>query len=285
MMTTTHRQPVPATHSSSVPPSQGAVIRTIWARAVAEKSTIIGILTFYGLALGAAMGALWIPLQDTFANIEMPAGFDAILGGLSLNTPEGWINAEMLSMVGPGFLIAAALISAGSSTAGEEQRATLGLTLSTGTTRTAFLAAKSAAVVTNIVIVSAGMFVGLLIGNVIADLGLSVGALVDATIWMVLFALMYGAISLTIGVSTGNSKLAVAIPGAVAGLSFVLTNFLAVNESLTEVAKVNLWYPYSGHVALVDGIDWGMGTLMLGITVAVSILGFVVFNRRTDLRG
>ena len=284
-MTTTNttRPQTPAT--SAAAPSQLFVFRTVWARGVADKKTVIGVLTFYALAFGAGIGALWIALEDVFADLDFPAAFDSILGAAPINTPAGWVNAEMLSVVGPGFLIAAALISAGAATAGEEQQRTLGLVLSTGTSRTTFLAAKTAAVLTHVLIVAAGMFGGLLLGNLFGDLGLGVGALLVAVVWMVLFALVYAAIALTTGILTGNTRTTTAVTAGTAAVSLVLALFLPIKASLTGWAKINLWYPYSGNVAIVDGIDVGLAAVMVITTVVVSAVGFIGIRRRGDLRG
>ncbi len=267
--------------------SVGRRFTTIWARAVQDKLVLVSVLAFYGLAIGAGVGALWPPLRDTFADLarNLPAAFDQILGGVSLATPEGWLNAEMLSILAPGFLIAAAIISAGAATAGEEQARTLGLVLSSGVGRTTFLAAKTAAVVTHLLLVSVAMFLGMVIGNVIGDMGIGIGALASSTLWVFLFGLMYAAIALTLGALLGDRRLSSAITAGIAAVSFVLAVFLPLNESLTGWARVNLWYPYSGNVAVLDGVDGGLAGIMIGIAVLVTVVGFLGFRRRTDLRG
>lgn len=269
----------------SAAPSQLSIGATIWLRAVTDKSTVIGVIAGYALALGVGVGALWPPLRDVFADIQLPAAFDGLLGGLPLDSPEGWVNAELLSMMAPGFLIAAAVVSAGAATAGEEQGRTLGLTLAAGAGRSTFLAAKTAAVLTHVLVVAAGVFFGMLAGSAIGDMGLGVGPLLDATGWAVLVAVMYAAIALTVGALTGDKRLATAVTGGIAAVSFVLSVFLPLSESLQGWAKVNLWYPYSGNVAIANGIDAGLAAVMLVIAVGVLVVGFTGFRRRRVLRG
>jgi ABC-2 type transport system permease protein len=286
-MTTSTTSPAPArTPAPSGPPSRWTIAATIWARGVAEKVTIVGVLSFYALAMGAGVGALWPPLKKTFATLsaELPAAFDRILGGVSMASPAGWMNAEMTSLVGPGFLIATAIISAGAATAGEEQARTLGLVLSTSASRNTFLAAKTAAMLTHVLIVSVAMFAGLLVGNVIGHMGIGIGFLIGATAQMALVGLVFGAITLTLGAAGSQRRRATLISAAIAGLSFVLAVFLPLNHSLAWLAKLNFWYPYSANAALVSGIDWGLAAVLAGSAVAISALGFVIFPRR-DLHG
>lgn len=283
-MTTTN--PARTTTPRREAPSQWRIGVTIGARAVADRMTLVGVLGFYGLAIGAGVGALWPPLRETFAGLtdSLPAAFDQILGNVSMATPAGWINAEMMSMMGPGFLIATAIISAAAATAGEEQARTMALLLSTSASRTTFLAAKTAAMVVHVLIVAVAMFAGLLVGNGIGHMGIPVGDLLAATFSMTLLGLVFGAIAMTLGAAGAQRRRTMAISAGIAGLSFVLAVFLPLSESLAWLAKLNFWYPYGANVALVNGIDWGFAAILAACSVAISGIGFVIFPRR-DLRG
>lgn len=268
------------------PPTQWAIASTIAARALADRATVVSVLAFYSLAMGAGVGALWPPLRKTFASLSasMPAVFDRILGNVSLATPAGWVNAEMMSLVAPGFLIATAIISGGTSTAGEEQARTMGLVLSTSTSRATFLAAKTATMLAHVLIVSVAMFTGLVVGNVIGHMGIAVGLLLAATGQATLVGLVFGAIALTIGAAGSQRRQTMTISAGIAGLSFVLAVILPVNESLAWLAKLNFWYPYSANPALVHGLNWGFGAVLAACAVVISAVGFVIFPHR-DLRG
>lgn len=266
--------------------SQWTIGLAIAARAVSDRMTVVGVLAFYGLALGAGVGALWPPLQETFADLSdsLPAAVDQLMGGVSLATPAGWMNAEMMTFIAPGFLIAIAIISAGRAVAGEEDGRTMGLVLSTPAGRNTFLAAKTAAMVAHVCIVSVVMFFGLLLGNVIGDMGISIGLMIAANVQMTLLGLVFGAITLTVGVAGADRRQTTAISAGLAGLSLVLAVFLPLSDSLKSLAKFNFWYPYSANVALVDGFDWGLAAVMVACAVLISAVGFVIFPRR-DLRG
>jgi ABC-2 type transport system permease protein len=96
--------------------------------------------------------------------------------------------------------------------------------------------------------------------------------------------LLYGALALTVGILTGDKRLTIAITAGIAGLSFVLSVFLPLADSLKTLAKINLWYPHSANVALVNGIDPGYAAVLAGTTIVISTIGFLVLPRR-DLRG
>jgi ABC-2 type transport system permease protein len=267
-------------------PSQWTIAATIWARAVADLTTIVGVLAFYGLDLGVAVGALWPPLKKTFASLSaaMPAAIDRILGNVSMASPAGWMNAEMMSILAPGFLVAIAVISAGRAIAAEEDGQTMALVLSTAASRTTFLAAKTAAMAAHVLMVSVALFIGLMVGDVIGHMGIGVGLLLAATAQMTLVGLLFGAIALTLGVAGADRRATVTISAALAGVSYVLAVFLPMDASLAWLAKLNFWYPYSANIALVHGIDGGLAAVLAACAVVISAVGFVIFPHR-DLRG
>lgn len=263
------------------------VWRAVYTHAVSAKASLVGVLAFYAMAIAVGVGALWPPLQDTFVTIadDFPPAFDLLLGGLSIATPAGWLNAELLSMVGPGFAIAVAMISGTSATAEEEQSRTLSLVLSTGIRRSTFLAAKTAALVTHVLIVSIALLAGMLIAEPIGNLDLPISGLIAATVNMMLVALLAGAITLTLGVLTANKRLTLAITGGLFGVSFIAANFLGLNDSLIWLSKLNFWYPYQANPAVVNGIDWGFTGILLGLTIGIGAVAFYAFPKRRDLRG
>jgi ABC-2 type transport system permease protein len=225
-------------------------------------------------------------LKETFADLSdsLPAAIDRLLGGVPMATPAGWANAEMMSFIAPGFLIAIAVISGGRAVAGEEDSRTMGLVLSTSASRTTFLAAKTAAMVAHVLIVSVSLFAGLVLGNVIGDMRIGIGYLLAATVQMTLVGLLFGTIALTVGCAGADRRRTTAISAGLAGLSLVLAVFLPMSESLKGLAKLNFWYPYSANVALVNGIDWGLAAILAACAVLISAVGFVILPRR-DLRG
>lgn len=261
--------------------------KTVYARAAAEKSTVVAVLSVYGFLIAIGMGALWLPLKDTLESVaaDLPAAFDSVLSGLSIGTPVGWVNAELLSIVGPGFLIAAAMISAVSATAAEEQDRTLGLALSTGVPRSTFFAAKTAAVVTNVVVVGTAILAGMFAANAIWDLGLRTSHMVAATVAMVLIALVYGSLTLLVGALTGDKRMSLAIPGAVLAVSFISSSFLGLIDGLEWLSKLNFWYPYLADTSLATGIDWGFTSVMALLATSITAVAFIAFTRRADLRG
>src|SRR5665647_1257127 len=90
-MTTTTASTTPGrTPAPGCSPSQRAIGGTIAARAVADRVTVVGVLSFYSLAMGAGVGALWPPLKQTFASLSasLPAVFDPCTHGQAVERKD-----------------------------------------------------------------------------------------------------------------------------------------------------------------------------------------------------
>ncbi|BDZ41814.1 hypothetical protein GCM10025865_11130 [Paraoerskovia sediminicola] len=207
-----------------------------------------------------------------------------ILPGADLTTPAGWANAEFLSMVAPGFLIAVAVISGMRATAAEEEAKTLGMSLSAPVSRTTFLAAKSVATVLLVGLMGVMVLVGLWVADLSGDLGLSTSGMVAAALHTTMLGLVVGAVTITAGVLVGRKRPTMVIGAGFAGLSFAIASFFPLSESLSSWARISPWYHYNASDPLVNGADWGSLTVLAITAVVVLAIGFWDFPRK-DLRG
>ncbi|MEG3629770.1 hypothetical protein [Streptomyces poriticola] len=87
-----------------------------------------------------------------------------------------------MSVVAPAGMIAAAVLSAGRGTAGEEEDGALGLLLGAPVGRVPFLLAKAVAMAIHVLVVCGLLALGLVAGNAVGDLGLTAAGIVGATV-------------------------------------------------------------------------------------------------------
>jgi len=255
-------------------------------RAVKDRTQVIGAASFYMLAIGAVLGALWIPLRDVFRSL--PQSMDdlvkAISGGTDLTTPTGWANAELLSLIAPAAVIVAAITSAAAASAGEEEKKTLGLTLASPVTRGTFLVSTMVAMVVSVLIVAICIGVGLEIGNAIGGLGFTLGGMIAVAVHALVLGVLFGALSFLVGAATGNKRVASLVPTLVAILAFAANTFLPLSKPLAAGQKWSPWYYYIASNPLAHGVDVGPVLILAGIAIVLAAAAVVVFRRR-DLRG
>lgn len=282
-MTATHAP----TTSRRAPAGSVSTAAPLWAvagHAFATQIKVLALFGFYAIAMGLVIGLLWEPLQDAFASIKLPPALTEILPGSDLTTPSGWANAEFLSLIAPGGIIALAVISGLRSTATEEENKTLGMSLSAPVTRTRFLVAKTLAVVGYVLIMGVLVYLGLLTADLSGSLELSGAGMVAAAVHTTFLGLLFAAITITLGVMTGRCKPTMGLAGGLAGLSFAVASFFPLSDTLAGWAKISPWYHYNAHNPLVDGIDATSILVLATATIVVGAVGFLLFPRR-ELRG
>jgi len=190
----------------------------------------------------------------------------------------------MYASYGALILASLALAMGGASIAGEERDGTIGLLLANPKSRTRVLAAKAAALVVlaglgALILWAAARIVPAAVGVRID--GMHPGALVFE---MFLNALFYGFLALAIGAWTGRASLATGVTTGVMVLSWFAVGLFPVIKGWEGVAKAFPWYYYDAGKPVLNGVDWGLlSVLLVGIVVfaAVAVVGV---NRR-DLRG
>ncbi len=281
MNTATQQTRVEASRSSPL-----VQVGAVTAIALRERLTLVGVVVAALVAMGALTGALWPSLREAF--VDLPAavndGIGKVLAGADLTTPAGWMNSQMVSLIVPGGLIAVAILFASKAIAGEEQSGTLGLLLSAPVTRSAFLAAKTAAMIVHVLLATLGVAAGISIGNLIGDLGIDAAGVLGACVHGALLAIVFGAAAVLVAALTGDRRLASTIPATLAVLAFALNAFLPLSDALAGYTKISPWYYFSASNPLVNGIDPLHLVFLAGAAILLLASAFVVYDRR-DLRG
>jgi ABC-2 type transport system permease protein len=212
------------------------------------------------------------PVFRSVANIAKGADVGSLAYGVMYASYGGLILASL------------ALAMGGASIAGEERDGTIGLLLANPKSRTRVLAAKAAALVVlaglgALILWAAARIVPAAVGVRID--GMHPGALVFE---MFVNALFYGFLALAIGAWTGRASLATGVTTGVMVLSWFAVGLFPVIKGWEGVAKAFPWYYYNAGKPVLNGVDWGLlSVLLVGIVVfaAVAVIGV---NRR-DLRG
>ena len=255
-------------------------------RAFRDRLTLVVVVSALMVGMGLMVGSLWPALQGTLADLQasLPDMFVTMLAGADMSTASGWANAEMMSMVAPGGVLAVGVISGVKATATEEENKTMGMTLGAPVTRTAFLLAKSVAMLVHVAIVSAAVGAGLTLGSLLGDMDLSVAKVVGATLHVGALGLLFGAVAISVGAWSGNAKLTTSVAAGLGALSFAVASFLPLSASLADGVRLSPWYYYNHANPLTNGADLLHLTVLLGLGILVLAAGIVGFRRR-DLRG
>jgi len=230
------------------------------------------------VAIMSSSGEAYVSMLD-----DMPEALASMYGSQD-GTAAGMALAGMYSLMAPLVLLAYAIGLGSSAAVGEEEARTLPMLLSSPLRRRSILLAKTAVVAIGVVVITAGMWLGMEASAAIFGLDLSGHDQLASAIQLVGMVLLFGALSLGISAWRGSSAMGIGIAAGVAVLSYFLTTMLPIVEELSDIARLTPWYLYSGAEALYEGLD----PVLLAIAVAVAAVLFGAGARaldRRDLKG
>lgn len=246
--------------------------------------------TFAWWSLGVILLVIWYNMMfTTIEGIDVSAinqmmeseFIQGLLGGAyDLTTPEGWLGAELLPLLGPLVFIVFAVSFATSTLTGEEEEGTLNLLLTNPITRVSVYLQKFFAIAIGVFSLGLVFWVGNIIGTALADMGLSFLSLAEVTFSLVLLGLLFGTFAFALGGVSGSSGLSKGVAGAVGIISYLLNSMSEIVESLEPFQPVSVFHYYGGGEVLRNGIDFGDVGILLAGTVALFAIGLYGFQRR-----
>ena len=263
-----------------------ARVSSIWFKTASEYQTMLIIVAAYTfLVQGFMLGPFYkaIPAETlAFADL-LPKTMLAFFGGGAMGTPEGFYQIETFGMMGPIVVMILTISIAQGAMAGEESRRTMGLLLANPVSRSRVLAEKTFTMLLMGALVGVTMFAGVMAGSVAGGLGMSAANVAATCAMMTLVGFVFGALALALGAATGKAKVAMFGAIGLGVLTHVMNSLGEVNADLVGLQKLSPFYYYLGSDPLMTGMNWGNAAVLLGITVVLIAVSFVLFQRR-DLR-
>lgn len=237
----------------------------------------LAILTTLFYPAISEAGDLGKALEDSEALANLFSG-----GFTDLNSPEGFLNSQLYSLTVPiVFLIFA--ISAGSGAiAGEEERGTLDLLMSSPVTRSEVLMHKFAAMTVAISVLGAVLWAGVALGAAIVDMDLSLWRSAQVVVSGLLLGTAFGACALALGSATGRRGTSIAVASAAAVGTYFLNALAPLVDALDPLTRLSPFHYYISADPLVNGLD-PLHVLVL-IALSLALVGIALFTlERRDL--
>jgi ABC-2 type transport system permease protein len=230
--------------------------------------------------------ALWPTIEDMpdfqdFLN-QYPDGLQKLFDIEAMATGQGFMNAELFSLMLPILFVVFAIGRGVRSTAVEEEAGTLEVVLVSPISRTTLIVAKAAAVAVGTTLLGAVLAIALVGASLVFDLGIGVSSATTGSLAMVLLGVEFGFVAIAVAAATGRRAEATAAAGAVAVAAYVLYVAGQFVEQLQTAAD---WTPM-GQVLDVGPLGAGLqvsyGWMALSALVVVG-LAVPLFSRR-DVR-
>jgi len=234
-------------------------------------------------------GSFWpsirdMPSMNDYLN-QMPEALRSMfaMSGADMSTPTGYVQIELLSFMGPILVILYAVSAGNAAVAGEEDRHTMDLLLANPISRSRVVLDKLGAMIIGILLITTVAWASLLLSCPAFGLTIPAGKAAAAMLHLAMLGLVFGALALAIGASTGRTGASRGVPALVAVLAYMVNGLAPLVSWLEPIQKLSPFYQYGGHDPLRNGVS--------GAAVAVAVLtvaGFVViaiwgFRRRDVL--
>lgn len=243
------------------------------------RGGVIGLaLTTFGLAL--LMTLLFPTYRDSFADIDLPPAFEAFLGEAgSLDSPEGYLTAEVFSWI-PIVIAVFAVIWGTGTLAGDEAEGGLDLLLAQPVTREALLIGKALGLTIGLSVVTLALFPGLLIGATIVDMDITAGVLLAATVSQLPLVLVYMAIGLLAAAALRTRRAAAAITTAALIAAYAVQIIAASIPDLADIGRLTPLYWADASREMIDGAQPLRWVGLTALAVAVLAFAIALFERR-----
>ncbi|MBN2471768.1 MAG: ABC transporter permease subunit [Anaerolineae bacterium] len=198
---------------------------------------------------------------------------------------EGFLGVKLFSML-PLILAVYVVLFALGIVAGEEERGTLDILLSTPASRPQVVLEKYAAMIVALVGMLALMLVGMMLGAAtLPDFPLTAGQLLAALVNLLPITFLMASFTLLLSTVLRSRNTAGAIAsGVIFGSYFLTTLAEMAGDAVEQIKYLSFYQYYNGGTIFIEGIHWpSFLGLLLGAVVFLA--AGVFFFQRRDLRG
>lgn len=264
------------------------MLRSVGLKTLFDQRRALAAWTISLVLLVAMYVAIWPSFggdaKTSYGDVinEMPEALRALFAasGADMSSPAGYIQVELLSFMGPMLVLIYAINAGAAAVAGEEDRHTLDLLLSSPVSRARVVLEKLAAMATGVVLMALMMGATLLAFGPLADMRLPVVGVTAAMLHMALLGMVFGGLALAVGAASGHVAASRAVPAIVAVVAYIVNGLATVVSWLEPAQKASPFYQYIGHDPMHNGVSVAAVAVALVTTACLAAIAVWGFRRR-----
>jgi ABC-2 type transport system permease protein len=223
--------------------------------------------------------------QRAIANY--PKELKAFFGGVAsfdFTTAAGYLNVELFSLVIPALLVVFAIGFGAASFAGEQQSGTLDLVLSYPVTRTRIAVEKFLAMASSVVFLALVVAFAIRLAGFVIGFGIDFGNLLVACAGAAMVAIIFGGLTMLVGILTGSRALAIGAAAAVFAASYLAVGISGLVSWLEPIRYASVLYYANGPAPLLRGLPVVDYLALLAACAVIGTATVVVFRARDLIR-
>jgi len=213
-------------------------------------------------------------LPEAMRNLFMGAG------AVDFLSPTGYLNSRLFAFLAPALFLVYAIGQGAGGVAGEEERGTLELLLSSPIARWRVALEKFGALVLGTLMLTMVMFAGLWVSATAIDMDIALDKLAQASASLALLSVVFGAMALAVGAATGKRGVAIGATTGVAVAAYLIDALAPLAGFLDALRPLSPFKYYNSAVPLQNGLDPLHVCVLLVITVAIVVVAIVGVERR-----
>jgi ABC-2 type transport system permease protein len=214
---------------------------------------------------------------------SMPKEMLALAGitdATALNSPEGYLQGRLFSMLLPLLLLVFAIGVGTRAIAGEEESRTIDMLLANPIRRSQVVLQSFEALLALVIGLGIVTVLALFLSGLTVDLGIGLGRLAAATTSSMLLALFFGTLALALGAATGKRGLSTGVTSAIGVVGYLINSLAESVSWLKPAQKLSPFYYGTTGNPLKNGLDWSNSAVLLAATIALVAIAVVTFERR-----
>ena len=225
-----------------------------------------------------------IPLEQfqTIIN-SLPDALGQFLGGsagLDFSTIEGFLNAQIFTIMAPLIVIGIAISSASKANAYEETIKSLDIILSTPISRERFIIEKILSMIIKVIFICAIHWLSYVLATLMFGLKMSFINLAILCIQLGLISITFCLISLLIGTITGSTSKSIGIASSIGVASYLIANIAPLVDSINFTKFFSLFHYYKDSNPLMNGFhEWHWAVFIIS-SLMLTLLSVRFFKRR-----
>ena len=247
-----------------------------------RRALLVWLVALCGLV--ALTLAFWPTIRDDpnlqrFAE-NLPPALRAFAGNGDFLSPAGYLGARLFGVLVPIVFLSLAIGRASDAIAGDEERGTIALLLSSPISRRRLVLEKALAVACELVLLGFLLWVVLLVGGVIVDLEVSAGRLAAASLGADVLGLFFAVLALAVACQTGRRGVSRGVAGGGAAIAYILSVFAPLVEGLRPWRTLSPLFQTRGYEPLRHGLEVARVGIVAAATVALVVLAVAAYQRR-----
>ncbi len=241
-------------------------------------------IVVWGVAMGL-LGMMYVMLYPAFKDTlnqylkDFPEQYLKAFGiSAGISDAAGFLNMEMFNLLAPLALPFFAILVGARAVAGSEERKTLDMLLSNPVPRWQLVVGRYLSMALGLAAILVLLALLTWVAAPIRGVHLPFSAVVQgaANLWP--FCLFFGAVALLFSTFLRRGAAASGAAAAVLIAMYVANAVASISESVSQVRYVSLFNYYG--TAIVLGIDWVHFLVILGLSLVLTALAAVAFQRR-----